>query len=489
MLLRRSRLASIVLILALGGCFGDDDRAVQVAVIGPSAAAFAPGPRLPAAAQLFRAATVEGLVGFDEQGRVAPALADRWIVTDDGLSFIFRLRDGTWADGTAITGESARDALLRAFAIQRGTPLGQDLAVVAEVRAMAGRVIEIRLTRQQPELLQILAQPELGMAKGGRGAGPMKLRREKDAALLRPIPPVDRGLPQDERWADRARRLNLVSLPGKVAIERFQSGDIDVLLGGTLADFPRLDAMGVSRGAIRLDPVSGLFGMVAVRTDGFLGKAENREALAMAIDRPALAGAINLAGWVVTTRVVNPGLPGDNGTIGERWSARSIEDRRALAASRVAQWKAATGAVPALRIALPVGPGGDALFAQIEADYKAIGLTVRRVPLDTDSDLRLIDDAASYAAAPWFFNRLSCTSQPAACSPAADRIAAEALKEPDPAKRNELYSQAEAQLTMANGYIPLGVPVRWSLVGGSVTGFAPNPLAVHPLMSLTMLPR
>jgi ABC-type transport system substrate-binding protein len=129
------------------------------------------------------------------------------------------------------------------------------------------------------------------------------------------------------------------------------------------------------------------------------------------------------------------------------------------------------------------------VFARIEADFKAIGLTARRVALDADADLRLIDAAASYAAAPWFFNRLGCASQPAACSPAADRIAAEALNEPDPAKRAELYSQAEAQLTMANGYIPLGVPIRWSLVGGSVTGFATNPLAVHPLMSLAMLPR
>jgi ABC-type transport system substrate-binding protein len=394
MMRRFTRMLPITLALALGGCFGDDDRAVQVAVIGPSAAAFAPGPRLPMAAQLFRAATVEGLVGFDEQGRVAPALADRWIVTNDGLSFIFRLRDGTWADGTPITGESARDALLRAIGLQRGTPLGQDLAVIAEVRAMAGRVIEIRLTRQQPELLQILAQAELGMAKGGRGAGPMRLRREKDAALLRPIPPVDRGLPQDERWADRARRLNLVSLSAKQAIERFQTGEIDVLLGGTLADFPRLDEMGVSRGAIRLDPVSGLFGLVAVNEDGFLAKAENREALAMALDRTALAGALNLAGWVTTTRVVNPALPGDNGTIGERWSARSIEERRALAASRVAQWKG-SGAAPALRVALPGGPGGDLMFTRIEADFKAIGLTVRRVPLDAAADLRLVDAAAA----------------------------------------------------------------------------------------------
>lgn len=483
------RLCALGLIALLGGCFGDEERPVEVAAIGTSAAAFVSGPQLSYPAQLLRGATYEGLVGFDAQGQVVPALADRWIVTDDGLSFIFRLRDGTWPDGSEITGESARSALLRAISAQRGTALGADLAVIAEVRAMAGRVIELRLSRQQPELLQLLAQPELGLARAGRGAGPMKLRREKDSAQLRPIPPQDRGLPQDQRWVDRARRLELVSLPAKSAIEAFNKGEIDVVLGGTFADFPRLDAMGVARGAIRLDPVAGLFGLAAVREEGFLARAENREALAMAIDREALGRAFNLAGWAATTRILNPGLPGDNGTIGERWAGRSMDERRSLAASRVAQWRAGGQTAPVVRIALPGGPGSDLLFQRLEADFKAVGVTARRVGAEADTDLRLIDSVAGYAAPPWFFNRLSCAAPQLVCSPAADKLAAEALAEPDPARRAELASQAEAQLTMTNGYIPLGVPVRWSLVGGSVTGFAVNRLAVHPLMSLAMLPR
>lgn len=483
------RPAVLALSLVLGGCLGDDDRPVEVAVIGPSAGAFASGPRLAPAAQFLRGATIEGLVGFDEQGQVVPALADRWIVTDDGLSYIFRLRDGTWADGSPITAETARAALMRTLAIQRQTPLGQDLGVIAEVRAMAGRVIELRLAARQPELLQLLAQPELGLAHAGRGAGPMRLRREKDSALLRPISPEDRGMPQDERWSERARRLELVSLPAKTAIDRFTSGEIDVVLGGTLADFPRLDQQGVARGAIRLDPVIGLYGLAVVRTDGFLAMPGHREALSMALDRAALAGTLNLSGWVVTTRVVNPGLPGDNGTIGERWVGRSLEERRALAASRVADWKGANRGELVVRIALPAGPGADLLFARIEQDFRAIGVAVRRVGNDADADLRLVDAVASYAQAQWFFSRLSCVSQPVACDPAADRLAAEARAEPDPAKRAELVSQAEAQLTVANGYIPIGAPVRWALVGGTVTGFAPNRLAVHPLMSLAMLPR
>lgn len=489
MFVHRLRLAALFLALPLGGCLGSDDRPVEVAYIGKADAAFTTGPRLPDPARALRAAMVEGLVAFDEQGRVVPALADRWIVTDDGLSYIFRMRDGRWADGSPITGESVRAALARAMAAQRGTPLGRDLAVIAEVRAMAGRVVELRLASRQPELLEVLAQPELGLANAGRGAGPMRLRREKDSALLRPIPPQDRGMLQDKRWNQRARQLELRSLGAKAAIEGFNTGTFDLVQGGTLADFPRLDAMGVARGAIRLDPVAGLFGLDVVSVAGFLGRAENREALSMAIDRRALAGAINLSGWITTTRVLNPGLAGDNGTIGERWTTRAMEERRAQAAARVAQWRASGNGAPVLRIALPSGPGADLLLARLAEDLRAIGVQVRRVSPDGDADLRLVDTVASYGAAQWFFNRLSCTGTRPACNPAADKLAAESLAEPDPARRAELVSQAEAQLTVANGYIPLGLPVRWSLVGGNVTGFAVNRFAVHPLMSLAMLPR
>jgi peptide/nickel transport system substrate-binding protein len=35
-----------------------------------------------------------------------------------------------------------------------------------------------------------------------------------------------------------------------------------------------------------------------------------------------------------------------------------------------------------------------------------------------------------------------------------------------------------------NGYIPLGAPVRWSLVAKRLTGFEPSPRARHPLNHL-----
>src|SRR5690606_19241881 len=92
--------------------------------------------------------------------------------------------------------------------------LGLDLAPISEVRAMAGRVIEIRLSNPVPMLLQLLAQPELTLSRGGAGgAGDMAMERppahcsqpaEQCAAhaLLTMKPPAERGIPEAEDWRE-----------------------------------------------------------------------------------------------------------------------------------------------------------------------------------------------------------------------------------------------------------------------------------------------
>ena len=480
---------TLTLALTLAGCSSGRDEAVAVVAIGDPAALFQQGPRLSQPAQMLRSATTEGLVGFDSQGRVGPALADRWIVTDGGLSYIFRLRDGTWPDGSPITADAARTALQQAIGELRGTALALDLGGIAEIRTMAGRVVELRLSEPVPDLLQLLAQPELGLVWRGRGNGPMRLQRNGRIALLSPIAPENRGLPSEEGWKDRARQLNLRALPAQAAVERFGTGDADAVFGGRLEDLPRVDAAGISRGALRVDPVTGLFGLAVLHADGFFAAPENREALAMAIDREGLADTFALDGWQVTSRLVAPGLAGNSGAIGERWIGETLEARRARAAARVAAWRSGGRPTPALRLALPNGPGADLLFARLTEDFKVVGIGLRRVSAGAVADLRLIDIVARYPRPDWFLNQLSCTNARGLCNSAADLLAARARSAVDPALRLELQADAETRLTKTNSFIPLGAPVRWSLVGGDITGFAPNRWNVHPLLALAMRPK
>jgi ABC-type transport system substrate-binding protein len=489
-----ARLAWLSASLLLGACGSGNETALTVVTIGEPSAPFEKGIRLSPPARLVRAATTEGLVGFDDQGQIVPALADRWIVTDDGLSYIIRLRDGAWPDGTRLSAQSIRTELRGVIAALRGTSLGLDLAPVDEIRVMTDRVIEIRLTAPMPNLLQLLAQPELGLARAGRGTGPMRLERHENVALLTAMPPETRGLPKVDDWYEQVRPVRLIALPAETAVADFNSGKADLLLGGRIENFPLARSIGLMRGTIKLDPVMGLLGLAVAETDGFLAAPENREAIAMAIDRDALIAPLGLGGWVATTRIVGPGMADDPGTVGERWAGIGIEERRIQAAVRVGRWRAAQAEAGSsgpvrLRIALPVGPGANQLFAQLQNDLRLIGVEAEQVGPDDDAELRLIDSVARYPRVGWFLNQLSCATRRGLCSSEADRLASEALRTGDPAIRADLLGDAEAELTRANVFIPFGAPIRWSLVRGDAAGFTPNRWNIHPLMPMALPPR
>ena len=482
-----------LLAFVLAGCGRSDDGAVQAAVIDTSESLFADGLRLSAGAQHLRAATDAGLVALDPQGDVVPALADRWIVTDDGRSFIFRLRDGDWPDGSELTAESVRAALQRAIRALRGTSLGLDLAPIEDVRAMAGRVVEIRLSAPVPMLLQLLAQPELALSRGGAdaagGSGPMRLERDGAVAMLTMKPPAARGVPAESDWEQYVREIELRALAPEEAIARFDEGELDLVLGGRIAALPLADTGPLSRGTVRIDPALGLFGLRVRRAQGLLATAQGREAIAMAIDREALIGSFNIGGWTPSTRVVAPGLPSDPGFIAERWTERTIEESRAEAARRVSAWRGSSDSEARLRLALGQGPGLDVLFRELAAQLATIGVRLERVPEGSTADFVLMDRVARYADARWFLNQFHCALGGGMCSSEADALVRDSILQTDPNAKATLLAQAEAELTLANVYVPFGSPVRFSLVRGDVEGFVGNTWAFHPLPPLAVIPR
>lgn len=472
----------------LAGCSSADDAVVGVAIIGADDPLTGEGIRLSTAGQLVRSATREGLVALDRDGEVVPAIAERWIVTDDGLSYIFRIRNGDWPDGTAISAIDVRDRLRQNFVRLRGTSLGLDLAPVAEIRAMTGRVVEIRLTGPMPGLLQVLAQPELGLERDGRGAGPMLIERADEGVLLRPVRPSTRGQPEPEDWQEDYRSVLVRSGPARESVAAFDSGAVNLVLGGTVIDMPLADTGALSRGTIRLDAALGLLGLDIVRPEGFLASAANREAVAMAIDRERLVQPFNIGGWIATTRIVAPGLPDDTGTVEERWVDLSIEERQARAAARVNEWERAEGEELVLDLFLPQGPGSDRLFTQIALGLAEAGIGLRRAEDPARADLVLKDRLARYAGARWFLNQFNCQLAEGPCSAGADALVRQSLVAKTGPEQASLLAEAERLMLAENIYIPLGAPIRWSLVRGGLDGFEENRWSVHPLFALAQRP-
>ena len=468
-----------------GGGAGDR---VDAILIGDDAPLLADGLRLDQPQQVVRAATTEGLVAFDETGQIVPALAERWIVTDDGLSYIFRLRDIDGPDGEPVEASEIRRALEGARGRLAGTSLGLDLAVIDEVRAMTGRVIEIRLKSPLPGFLQLLAQAEMGVLPAGTALGPMRAVDTPPGVTLAALSPEQRGLPTMEDWQDAYRPVTVRRLPAAAAVARFRDGDADLVTGGTLASFPLADPGPLSRGTIRLDAAIGLFGLAIHTQEGFFADPANRRALSLAIDRDALIEPFNIGGWVPATRIVPAALSPEGEAAPERFAGLALEARRAQAAARVAAWEAANATDLSVRIGLPEGPGADQLFAEIAEDLAAVGITATQTTPGDGAELELRDRLARYGGPSWFLNQFNCSLRAGLCSPRADALVAAAMAEPNAIAQRQLLESAEEALLEAEVFVPLGMPVRWSLVRGDLSGFAENVFAVHPLFPLALRP-
>lgn len=426
--------------------------------------------------RLMIGALAQGVVAFDEAGQVRPALAQRWIVTNDGLSAIFRLRRPNRPDDKPFTTQVVARRLRAALAPTSRNTLRAAVDSIDEIAVMTPEVIELRLKTARPPLLEFLAQPELGMLVKDKGTGPFELRQAAPGSatlVLRPDP-------GEEPAPEPARTVRLRGERAAKAIVRFKEGKADLVLGGTYRDWPLLQAASLPARAIRVDPAEGLFGLVVVRSEGFLGNPENRRALAMAIDRAALLARFNVARWAPAVAVLPERFRSGADPVVPGWEGLSLDDRRSSARARVAAWEAFGEGRARVRIWLPDGPGSTLVFAQLAADWARIGVGLERSPL-RDADLRLVDAVAPAGSAMWYLSSLACPAPPGACAiPARDALEL-ARSATTLAARGQHLAAADQALADSGLYLPIARPLRWSLVAPRLNMFRENARAVHPL--------
>lgn len=467
--------------LALAACSDEGRGPVVVSVIGDRDDFVKPLPNLPdAGAKLILEATAQGLVAFDANGEILPALAQRWIVQDDGRSYIFRLRRAFWADGSRVTApDVARMVMARIEMLRKLDPNGP-LDAVQAVVPMTGEVIELRLAAPRPFVLQMLAQPQMAILSRDGGTGPYRAMPQGKALFLTPI---DRsGTEEDDPippWQTRVLRVERAAL----AIVRFRDGDAALVLGGRYSDLPLLVPAGVDRNDVRVDPVQGLLGLAVVGDGDLMDDDGIRAAINMTIDRSQLPAVFPLGGWATSQRILPDQMDLPRSPTDPDWAALPLDQRRALAAASVRRWRADNGDPPTIRIALPKGPGSTLLYALLARDLAAVGLPSRRVDRRAPADLRLVDEVAAYDSAVWYLGRVGCARK-VHCSGQADAQLQAASLASTIEERAARIAEAEALMVAHNGYIALGAPVRWSLVSRRLSGFQPSPRARHPLNHL-----
>lgn len=419
----------------------------------------------------------QGLVRFDGAGNIVPGLAERWNVSQDGLSYLFRMAATNWPDGHKVTAQQVARLLKRQVSARSRNTLRDSLGAIDDVVAMTDRVIEIRLLEPRPNLLSLLAQPELSVLRGSDGTGPFKAVPTRGVGgELR----LTRDVVGDQDEASQREAVLLAGSPAASAVQAFAAAQSDLVLGGTFADLPLTAQVRLARGSMRFDPASGLFGFVALQPNGKLADRRVRQLLSQALDRANFVAALGVPGLAPRATLLEPGLDGIPPPPAPAWLASPLGDR--LSALRAqAERIFGKAAKPAIRVALPVGPGADLLLRELQRDWGAIGFTVNRA--SGSADFALIDEVAPSSSPAWFVRRFRCATVPV-CDPAADALMDAARQSPVPAQRYSLLVQAAGMIDDAQLFIPIAVPVRWSLVSNRVQGFAGNRYARHTLTSL-----
>jgi len=193
------------------------------------------------------------LVDVDENLNIVPELAHSWEVSEDGMTYIFYLRDDvTFHDGTPFNAEAAKFNFDRMMDPELGSPRGNELSLVDSVHVDDEFVLRIEMKQPYAALLPALASwsgmmvsPTAVKTYGDDfekhlvGAGPFRFVehiRDDRLVLERYDNYFKEGLPYLDRIIYRpftdvdARVLNLESgavhiiatVPGK-AVERLQN--------------------------------------------------------------------------------------------------------------------------------------------------------------------------------------------------------------------------------------------------------------------------
>jgi peptide/nickel transport system substrate-binding protein len=471
--------------MPLAGCGDNDGGPIAVSAIGGPPLLVNPNrTALDAPSALLVEATAQGLVRFEASGLIEPGLAQRWIVSDDGLRYTFRLARTRWAIGEEVMAGQVVERLRATASTASRNPLKPVLGAIDEVVPMTDDVLEISLKSPRPRFLELLAQPELGMIWNGKGSGPFAASPQADGSMVLRWPD-----PEEDAPDQRLPPVTEVVLRGEraaLAVARFQAGRTDWVTGGTAGDLPIARAARPRNQALRFDPVSGLFGLAFLNDRGLLADAEARDALNMAVDRDSLVAALAVPGLQPRQSLVPPGLGELPRPAVTGWAGRPLAERRALA--RRTMTRLFGEAAPVLRVAIPAGLGHRVIFAHLRRDWRLIGIASEAVAFDQEADLRLVDAVAPGQLASWYLRHFTCSATPL-CSPEADAAMEAARSALNVTERRAKLAEADQLLAERIPFIPLAAPVRWHLVSPRTTGFRTNAVGRHPIDQLVAAER
>ncbi len=390
----------------------------------------------------------EGLTRIDETGAVHPALAESWTVSEDGLTYSFKLRQSvTFHDGTAMDSADVKFTLERIIAEESTNAQKALYAGMDSVETPDPHTVVVRIKNPDGKFLWKLGWGDAVIVS-------------PDSADTNKTNPVGTGPFKFERW-NQGDRVELVAYDGywgekpKLSNVTFKfipdaPAQVAAMLAGDLDAFPNIGAPEVLE-QFKADP---RFEVVVGNTEGetilvmngrrdLFSDLRVRQAISHAINRQAIIdGAMFGYGTPIGTHFAphHPYYVGDPGRYGFD-TARS----KALLAE--------AGHADGLKLVMKLPPpsyarrGGEIIAAQLQQ----IGVEVEQVPVEWaqwlkevfrgehDFDLTIVShteplDIGIYARDEYYFGYKSDMF---------NDVIAELEGTADPAMQKALYAKAQ----------------------------------------------
>ena len=277
----------------------------------------------------------EGLLGYSATGDLVPGVAESWTISDDGLTYTFKLRDDArWSNGDPVTAGDFVYSLRRLVDPATAAFYASSIAVVdnAEaiiagelppdqlgVEAIDERTLVLRLARPAPYLLSLLTSPATFPVHAGsigtHGEAftrPGNLLSNGAYQLAAWTPGSVLALSRNEHyWNNAATAIDEVRYhvltQGVTELNRYRAGELHITSTVPPDNFAQVrDEYGDE---LRVAPYLGIYYYgFNLSKPPFKENPGLREALSMAIDRDVLVEKIMGRGEAPAYSWVPPGV-------------------------------------------------------------------------------------------------------------------------------------------------------------------------------------
>ena len=453
-----------------------------------------------------------GLLTYGPDGQPVPGAAESWTVSEDGMTYTFKIRDHNWSDGTPVTAqdfiagwERLLDPALGAeyasllYIIEGAEEVntGKDGAKLA-AKAIDVHTLEVKLTAPAPYFLAQLthqtafAIPRHVVEKYGRDwVKPENIVVNGAYKLVEWVPNVHTKLVKNDEFYDaenvKIDEVIYYTYEDRTAMQnRFRADELDVARDIASEQISWLrDNLSDS---LRIAPYAGIY-YYAIRTDKEKFQDPNvRKALSLAINREAITDAVLKTGELPAYSFVPPGTGNYTEPAYVSWKDLSYGEK--VAEAKKLMEAAGYTAENPLKFTLRYNTSENhkRIAIAVQNMWKQIGVDAELFNTEGKihyADLKVGD--FEVARAGWIADyndaqnflflgeeRTGPLNYAAFDNPRYNELMLAAENEGDLKKRAELMHSAEAIMMEAQPYIPIYYYVSKQLVSPKITGWIDN---------------